>query len=268
MKKTLSANDAMLFHKHLRCWQRPRASCLAPPVAFGGPAPSKTGAAARAGVKRISLCCAAVALSFLNVWLSADQVEMRNGDRYRGKVLSLDTNSLVLHSDVLGTVRLPRGKVALVTLGESPATNVTRGPLTTASQRNTPAVAPTNGVVNLSTPLRQLGANTNFIKLIQAQFLADAGPEANHKFNEMVDELMNGKLTVNDIRAQAKSAADQLKGLKRDLGDDDSGALDGYLAILENFLRETRPGASATNAVPPSRKAKPESSSPSLNRSP
>ena len=84
----------------------------------------------------------------------------------------------------------------------------------------------------------------------------------------MVDGLMNGKLTVNDLRAEAKSAADQLKGLKRDLGDDDSGALDGYLAILENFLRETRPGASATNAVPPSRKAKPESSSPSLNRSP
>jgi len=129
--------------------------------------------------------------------------------------------------------------------------------LTADSQRNAPAVAPTNGVVNLSTPLRQLGANTNFIKQIQAQFLADAGPEANHKFNEMVDGLLNGKLTVNDLRAEAKSAADQLKGLKRDLGDDDSGALDGYLAILENFLRETRPGASATNGVRPVLKGKP-----------
>src|SRR2546430_1490551 len=93
MKKTLS--DAMLFHRHLRGWQCPRASCMAPRVAFRGPAPSPIGAAARAGVKRISLCCSAVAVSFLNVWLSADQVEMRNGDRYRGKVLSLDTNSLV-----------------------------------------------------------------------------------------------------------------------------------------------------------------------------
>src|SRR5439155_26539158 len=176
------------------------------------------------------MCCGAVMLFLAATRLCADQVEMQSGDRYRGKVLSLDTNSLVLRSDVLGTLRLPRGKVALVTLGESPATNVTRGPLATDSQRHTPAVAPTNGVVNLSTPLRQLGANTNFIKQIQAQFLAEAGPEANNKFNEMVDGLLNGKLTVNDIRAEAKSAADQLKGLKRDLGDDDSGALDGYLA--------------------------------------
>jgi len=258
MKKTLSAKDVMLFDRQPSGWQCPRASCMAPRAAFGGPAPSPIGAAARAGVKRISLCCAAVALSFLNVWLSADQVEMRNGDRYRGKVLSLDTNSLVLRSDVLGTVRLPRGKVALVTLGENPATNVTRGPLTTDSQRNTPAVAPTNGVVNLSTPLRQLGANTNFIKQIQAQFLADAGPEANNKFNEMVDGLMNGKLTVNDLRAEAKSAVDQLKGLKRDLGDDDSGALDGYLAILENFLQETvPPPPSPTNVLRPVLKGKP-----------
>src|SRR5207247_10888774 len=146
-------------------------------------------------------------LECLNVRLGHDMLQMLNWDLYLVSSLSLDTTSLVLRSDVLRTVRLPRGKVALVTLGESPATNVTRGPLTTDSQRNAPAVAPTNGVVNLSAPLRQLGANTNFIKQIQAQFLADAGPEANHKFNEMVDGLMNGKLTVNDVRAEAKSAA-------------------------------------------------------------
>src|SRR5437773_1817147 len=37
------------------------------------------------------------------VWLRADQVEMQNGDRYLGTVLSLDTNTLVLRSAVLGT---------------------------------------------------------------------------------------------------------------------------------------------------------------------
>ena len=95
---------------------------------------------------------------------------------------------------------------------------------------------------------------------MRAEFLADAGPEANNKFNAMVGGLLSGRLTVNDIRAEAKSAADQLKELKRDLGEDGGWALDGYLAILENFLRETAPPASVTltNVSRPLPKAKPE----------
>ena len=81
-----------------------------------------------------------------------------------------------------------------------------------------------------------------------------AGPEANNKFNEMVSGLMSGRLTVNDIRAEAKSAADQLKELKRDLGEDAGGALDGYLAILEHFLQETAP----PNVSSPAPKSKPD----------
>ena len=65
---------------------------------------------------------------------------------------------------------------------------------------------------------------------------------------------------MNDIRVEAKSAADQLKELKRDLGEDAGGALDGYLTILENFLRETAPppGVSATNVSRALPKDKPE----------
>jgi hypothetical protein len=120
------------------------------------------------------------------------------------------------------------------------------------------SVSLTNGTVDLSGPLRQLGANTNFIRQVQAQFLADAGPDANNKFNAMVGGLLSGKLTVEDIRTEAKSAADQLKELKRDLGGDDGGALDSYLAILENFLRESAPPKVAlTNAANASPKQKP-----------
>jgi hypothetical protein len=183
--------------------------------------------------------------------LQGDQVEMQNGDRYLGEVMLLDTNALVLRSDVLGTVRLPRAKVAVVTLGASGAAKTARPALTNHSS-SLPSVPLTNGTVDLSGPLRKLGADTNFIQQIQAQFLADAGPEANHKFTEMVGGLLSGKLTVNDIRAEAKSAADQLKELKRDLGGDDGGALDGYLSILEHFLRETAPsGGSTTNTSRP-----------------
>src|SRR5438270_6973991 len=66
---------------------------------------------------------AVVALSLGTVQLRADQVEMQNGDRYVGTVLSLGTNTLVLHSEVLGDLTLPRGKVALITLRPGPVTN-------------------------------------------------------------------------------------------------------------------------------------------------
>ena len=201
-----------------------------------------------------------VILFLATICLRADQVEMQNGDRYLGTVLSLDTNTLVLRSTVLGTVSLPRSQVALITLGSSGATNFTGAASAAKRQSAASSIAITNGMTDLSVPLRQLGANTNFIEQVRRQFLSDAGPEANNKFNTLVSGLLSGRLTVNDIRAEAKAAADQLKELKRDLGEDASGALDGYLAILESFLRETAPspGVSATNISRPLPKAKPE----------
>jgi hypothetical protein len=194
------------------------------------------------------------------IWLRADQVEMQNGDRYLGTVLSLDTNTLVLRSAVLGTVNLPRGQVALIALGPGGATKSTRASSPQKHQPTAPSPAITNGITDLSASFRQLGADTNFIEQVRAQFLADAGPEANNKFNGMVSGLLSGRMTVKDIRDEAKSAADQLKELKRDLGEDAGWALDGYLAILENFLRETAPppSASTTNVSGSLPKARPE----------
>ena len=219
--------------------------------------PRPTGMAGRLVPGEFAAACAAVLLLALPLSLRADQIQMQNGDHYSGKVLSLDTNTLVLRSEVLGTVRLPREKVALVTFGAVALTNAARV-ASVSNGQSSASVQLTNGTVDLSAPLRQLGANTNFIRQVQAQFLTDAGPEANNKFNEMVGGLLSGKLTVNDIRAEAKSAADQLKELKRDLGGDDGGALDGYLAILENFLRESAPpDVALTNAANLSPKQKP-----------
>ena len=201
-----------------------------------------------------------VILFLATLSLRADQVEMQNGDRYLGTVLSLDTNTLVLRSAVLGTVTLPRGKVALIHLGSGGATNLPSAASAGKPQPPASSIAITNGTTDLSAPLRRLGAGTNFIEQVRAQFLSDAGPEANNKFNAMVGGLLSGRLTVNDIRVEAKSAADQLKELKRDLGEDAGGALDGYVAILENFLRETAPppGVSATNVSRSLPKAKSE----------
>ena len=181
--------------------------------------------------------------------LCADQIEMQNGERYLGKVLLLTNDVLIVQSEVLGTVRLPRSKVAAITLGQA-ATNVTRSTAVTLQRPSITGHA-TNGTADISTALRQLGAKTNFIQQVQEQLLSSAGPEANAKYNEMVSGLMSGQLNLGDIRAQASSAANQLRTLKRDMGDDAGWAVDGYLTILDSFLRETASqGKASTNSLP------------------
>ena len=190
--------------------------------------------------------------------LRADQVEMQNGDRYVGAVLSLNTNVLVLQNDVLGTVKLPRGKVARITLG--PVATAEAGLQTpgTNSSAGVPVVAGTN----LSTAsLPQFKTNASSIQQVREQFLSDATPEAKAKFNELAGGLLTGKLSVADIRAEAKSAAEQLRALKADLGDDAGLAVDGYLAILDKFLGESKPPAGATTNAP-GRPGKPKSEPP------
>ncbi len=93
-----------------------------------------------------------------------------------------------------------------------------------------------------------MGAHTNLVKQIQKQFLADAGPEANQKFDELLNGLLSGRLTMDDLRAQAQSAADQLRELKRQGGEGAGIATDAYLAVLDQFLKEVPASAAATKA--------------------
>jgi hypothetical protein len=204
----------------------------------------------------VALVGAALLLFAASGRLCADQIEMQNGDRYVGHVLSLNTNTIILQSDVLGTLRLPRAKVTGITLGARSPTNSPPLPLLTNGQVPAPSAAPANAAPTVSPVLRQIGSNTNLIQQVQKQFLSGAGPEANDKFNEMLGGLMSGKLSVDDIRAQAKTAAEQLRTLKREGGEEGGFATDAYLAILDHFLNETAPSAdSATNAPAPSSKA-------------
>ena len=207
--------------------------------------------------KGVALCCAAFVLFFAPIRLQADQVEMQNGDRYAGHVLSLNTNTVVLQSEVLGTLRLPRGKVAGITFGAAPAINSSRPPSPTNGLVRMPSRTSTNAAPKLSPALRQLGANTNLIQQVQKQFLSDAGPEANNKFNDLLGGLMSGRLSVDDIRAQAKTAADQLRALKREGGEDAGFAADTYLAILDHFLMDTAPSGPITNSPGASPKSTP-----------
>ncbi len=191
-------------------------------------------------------------------WKSAaDQVETQNGDRYYGKVVSLNADTLVIQSDVLGTVRVPRGQVAHITLGNLPATSSTR-PATNVVVPRPAAATATNRAPDLMVMRNQLSTNSNLIQQVEAQFLAGADPAAKAKFNELLGGYLSGKLNINDIRAQAQAASDQIKSMRKDLGSEADIALDGYLAILDQFLKETAPAAGAgTNSARTTARSKP-----------
>jgi hypothetical protein len=208
----------------------------------------------RAGV---ALCGAAWLLCGPGFRAAADVVEMQNGDRYVGTVVSMGSEKLILQGDVLGRLELPRNQVALIGLGPNAATNLAR--LSAPAKPLAPqAAAGTNAGPDLSKMFRQLGLSTNLIQQVQRQFLSDAGPEAKEKFNELLSGLSTGKLNLNDIRAQAQSAAEQVRALKKELGEDAGWTLDAYLGILDHFLKENAPSGAATNAPAPASPIKPE----------
>lgn len=177
---------------------------------------------------------------------------MQNGDRYSGKVLAVSANTVVLNSEILGKINVPRNKVASLTFGtnaSAPKTVVTPAqPVPTNLPAITPQAALPGDNNDLSAALRQLGSNTNFIGQIRQQMLAGS-PEAAGKFDEMVNGLMTGQINVSDLRQQAQASAAQLRALKRELGPEADDALDAYLNILDAFVNETAtapPGKTAT----------------------
>jgi len=172
--------------------------------------------------------------------VTADQIVMQNGDRYNGKVLSVSPTNVVLQSEVLGVVTLSRSKVANVTMGLPAPTN--SAPVA--------ALPKTNTSPDLSAALRQIGSQSNQANQVRAQFLATASPEANQKFDQMLNDLGTGKMSVADLRTQAQAAANQLRELEKEGGEDSAGTMGLYLSILDNFLAETEstPGT-ITNKV-------------------
>jgi hypothetical protein len=203
---------------------------------------------------RIAVWATAI-LTLTAASLRADQLQMQNGDRYAGKILSVTSNSIILESDVLGKVSLPRDKVSVLTFGATTPTNAAPA----MSNSLAPAAAAPNAATtntDLSAALRSLGANTNFIQQIRRQMLTGADPAANQKYDELVGGLMSGKLNLNDLRNQAQSSIDQINQLKRESGSEANDSLDSYLSILQDFVNETAPAQApanfATNSPPAS----------------
>jgi hypothetical protein len=178
----------------------------------------------------------------------ADQVNMKNGECYIGKIVTLSNETVVVQSDVLGMVKVPRGRIASITFGTNAVTRAVQTPVVTSAQPQKPAA--TNSNSDLAAAINQLRANPNAMQQVQQQMLAGADPKATETFNQMMGGLMNGSVNLDDIRAQAKSAADQLRAAKKELGDDAGFAVDGYLSVLDGFLRETATAAGTTTNAP------------------
>ncbi|HXT10668.1 MAG TPA: hypothetical protein VN873_03830 [Candidatus Angelobacter sp.] len=203
------------------------------------------------------LTFAAASFVVLATALRADQVQMRNGDRYAGRILFVASNSIVMESDVLGKVTLPRDKVSAITFGSGAATNAIPSiPIPRASANGSqisadrsPVVAA--GTTNLVAAFQNLGANTNFIQQVREQMLTGANPAANQKYNELLGGLMSGQISVDDLRGQAKTAIGQINQLKTELGPQADESLDAYLSILQDFVNEATPTAPATRTAPP-----------------
>ena len=169
-------------------------------------------------MRRIAL----VGFCLVSVLARGDVIECENGDRYNGKVLLVDEQVVRVQNEITGALVIPRAKVVSITFGAA---------------RPKAAAAKTNAV-SAATAVEQ----------VQNQFLGDATPEATQMYQEMVRDLLSGKLGVNEVRVKAQGTLKELNDLKADLGDDDAAALLGsYAAILQNFLDA---GAASTNALP------------------
>jgi len=206
--------------------------------------------------KLLSVSSGIIFLSIAAFWLRADEVEMQNGDRYFGKVLSVSADNVMLESEMLGKINLPRKNVASLALGTNAPAPKAASVATVSAPTNLPtavsqsAVAGTNA--DLSAAIRILGADTNLTGKIRDQMLAGS-PEATAKYDAMVSGLLSGSMSMDDLRREAQSDADQLRALKHDLGPDAGDSLDGYLDVLDDFLNESNSAAEPTNASPVSR---------------
>lgn len=160
----------------------------------------------------------------------SDLIELSNGDRYAGTVLSVNLTNVSVHSEIQGIINLPRAKVARITFGNTTAFPVAANPPGPQAAAATPQ--------DLAQQLGPKGADTNFVLRLQKEMLSQAGPEAARKYSELMRGLMSGSINVNDLKKQAQQTIQEAEALKQDLGPEVSELLDGYLSILQKFVEE------------------------------
>lgn len=222
-------------------------------------------------VRFTSLTCAFFAVFLLASRLPADTIQLENGDTLHGKVLSVTDKDVAFQSDIHGKMTFERKRVAAIVLGdprpvagkpnpqpdkgadgpikkgESPADVIRRlapkdfGPKTLSElDKNAPVLPnPEDDVIR---QLRTEGVDPALMNELKVRLPGFSSAPVQGYFNEKVNGLISGEISIQDIRNEAIEARDQLEDLKRDLGPD-AAALDGYFGILDSFIKDTAPPA-------------------------
>jgi hypothetical protein len=176
-------------------------------------------------------CSVVAAVTLLGAVGRADIVEMVNGDRYSGTVISLTTTNVALQSGVQGLITLPREKLASITFRD-PAPKASPNVLQPSSNSSAPDLSV------LAQRLLGGSGDTNQTGQVAQQLLQNAGPEATQTYKQMVRGLLSGSLSVSELRKQTKQTIKEVEEAKEELGPEAGELLDGYLTILRQFVQE------------------------------
>lgn len=161
------------------------------------------------------------ALIFSVAFAKGDVLNLVNGDRFIGEIESMDKTEIHIKNDVVGVIKVPRAKVASIFLGTNqPPAGV--------------------GVIAATQPsVVKTQIDPGAVDQVQKEFLATASPEANAMFTDLVQGLSSGKLSIEDIRKQARDSLRELRELQAEIGEeDDNPLLSSYVGILERFVNQ------------------------------
>lgn len=207
----------------------------------------------------------------------AETIELKNGDIIQADLLQVTEKTLRIRHEIFGEVDIPRAQVNAIVMGDRTSPEAKKmKPDGTKKKQETPKeiidrlvnkdFGPQSvkkleqGAKRQSTPedaveqLRREGIDPNIERSLHMLLPGFGAPEVQGYFNERVDGLMSGSITIQDIRKDAVGARDQLRELMDDLGQD-GAALQGYYSILDNFIQKTKPaGEEVPKKEPPKRK--------------
>ena len=206
------------------------------------------------------------------VLVRADRLQLANGDEIEGQMLEMSDGEVKFKHSILGTFTIPRAKIHAIELGdqrggkrimadgskadaETPEEIVKRLVNPDLNRAKVKEIA--KGAKQHGTPdaaieqLRREGVSGGTMQMLQAMLPGFGSPVVQKHFEDRVTGLMSGSIGIQDIRAEAIDARDQLKELMDDLGPGGE-ALKGYYGILDGFIEETDPNGTPTlPGIPP-----------------
>lgn len=193
--------------------------------------------------------------------LRGEVIQLNSGETIHGELIEVNSKHLKIRHEIFGEIEVPRNKVLAIVLSDTKDGKVVKPDGSDAEPETPKQVIDrlTNkdfgpqalkrlerGAKRQATPqdavdqLRREGVDPRLKDQLHMMLPGFGAPEVQGYFNGSVEGLMNGSITLQDIRKDAINARDQLHEIMEDLGPD-AAALQGYFSILDNFIDKTAP---------------------------